>query len=78
MATVTRATRDGVAVAWEDVRGYRMGAKGRVLVIQSDRIDKADVLRVAREHHWPGHADQPMPFDSLDELRDALRPYLRS
>lgn len=75
---VTSCTRDGFVKAAVDCRGYQLTswATGRVLVIPADKVSPDDVLRVAREHHYEGHPGQPKPFDSPEELREALRPHL--
>lgn len=75
---VTSCTRDGFVKECKDARGYNVGSKwigGRVLTIPPEMVPSADVRRVALEHHYDGHPNQPKPFDSLEELRDALRPY---
>ena len=77
---ITSCTRDGIAKAAEDCQGYTVGAwaltSGRALLIAADRVRPEDAMRVAREHHYDGHPNQPKPFDSVEELREALRPYL--
>jgi len=75
---VTSCTRDGYVKDCKDARGYAVGARwssGRALTIPHEMVASEDVRRVALAHHYDGHPDQPRPFDSLDELRDALRPY---
>lgn len=77
LVRVTSCTRDGYVKECEDVAGYKNGAwaSARVLVIPPTMVAPDDVLRVGREHHYDGHPNQPRPFDSLEELRDALRPF---
>ena len=77
---VTSTTRDGVVKGLEDCQGYAMGDPGahRTLIIPADKVSPDDVMRVAREHHWPDHPGQPMPWDTVEALREALRPFLIS
>ena len=84
LAKVTSITRDGWVKAfteygWSESTSYpleRVISLGQALVIPASMIDPADVRAVAKAHHWPGHPDQPRPFDSLEEAREALRPHL--
>ena len=83
---VASATRDGVVKTWRPVGygadlvsgGYArpLLPRERAYVIPAKTIDVTGVLRAAKEHHWPGHPDQPKPFDSLDEAKLVARPFL--
>jgi hypothetical protein len=86
VAVVTSVTRDGAVKSLrEDHRAAgtgavrevrRMGPRVRLLTFPKDQIDVAAAQQAARDHTWPG--GQPSrPFDTLDEVRDALRPFLR-
>ena len=74
---VTSCKRDGYVKECRDASGYidTRWTTGRVLIIPPSVVASDDVRRVALAHHWDGHPNQPKPFDSLNEVRDALRPY---
>lgn len=80
VAKVTSVTRDGLVKTILDAWGTiapverRVGLRA-VHVLSAQRIDVDAALRAAAEHHWPGHPDQPMPFDTLDDVRNTLRPF---
>lgn len=80
---VTSVTRDGlvkaVRSAWAGSAPTLLArmAPASVHLISQDTVSAADALRVAAAHHWPGHPGQPMAFDSLDEVREALRPLVK-
>lgn len=80
---VTSVTRDGlvkaVRSAWANSAPTMLArmVPATVHLISKDTISAADALRVAAEHHWPGHPGQPMAFDSLDAVREALRPLVK-
>lgn len=83
VGTVTNITRDGAVrkyrPVWSDHPVDLSRSRHECLyVLAADRIDVPAALDVARAHCWPGHPDQPMPFESVDELRDALRPLVRA
>lgn len=84
LGQVTSITRDGAVKAfrslgWSDssarpierVVGFR-----QAIIIPATQIAPDDVQSVAKAHHWPGHPNQPRPFESLEEVREALRPHL--
>lgn len=81
---VASVTREGVVKAvrsvWRDSTPLPLArwphANPQVLLVSRDRIDVEAALTAARAHAWPGHPDQPMPFDSVEEARDLLRPFL--
>lgn len=75
---VTSCTRDGFVKECRTAQGDPSGARwasGRALVISADVVASDDVRRVAMAQHYDGYPNQLRAFDSLDELRDALRPY---
>ena len=88
--TTTNITRDGRVKAVRHVR-YTDGPpvpldrflrSTTVHLIPADRIDVAAATEAARAHRWP-HGDKYgpgtgdfMPFASLDEARQALRPHV--
>jgi hypothetical protein len=78
---VTSITRDGVVKAFRNTWSESPQPIERVvgfkqcIVIPSDVVSPADVMTVAKAHHWPGHPNQPKAFDSLEALREALKPY---
>lgn len=81
---VASATRDGLvksfrSIGWGDdllsesaelLRGRRC-----VVASRSDLTSVEGVLVSAKAHHWPGHPGQPMPFDSVEDARDVVRPF---
>ncbi len=84
---VHSATRDGEVKTWSQVGygdqlvsdyGQKLHRGERAYVMPKAGIDVPAVLRAAKEHHWPGHPGQPMPFDSIDEAREAARPFKRA
>lgn len=80
---VSSITRDGVVKCTRDLHAgarstpieRRYGWQNRY-VIGADTIDKAGALAAIKGHHYEGHPGQLRPFDSLEELRDLLRPFL--
>jgi hypothetical protein len=44
-------------------------------IVAKNRIDIDAAINAVREHVWP-ETRQPKPFDTLDEVRDVLRPHL--
>jgi hypothetical protein len=87
--TVTNITRDRRVKAVRHVR-YTDGPalpldpylrRATIYLVLADRIDVAAAINAAREHRWP-HGDTYgpgsgdfMPFASLAEISEALRPY---
>lgn len=45
-------------------------------VIGAQTIHVPSAIAAVLAHHYPGHPNQLQPFDSLDELRSILRPFL--
>lgn len=87
VGTVTSITRDGVVKAFRSVHYY--GQDGceestqlsylpkpfEALIVPAAKIDVQAALKTAYEHCWPsGHPC--MPYGSLAEVREALRPHL--
>jgi hypothetical protein len=79
---VTSVTRDGNVKRWKEaaflddcarellIAGYQAS-----YIAPKDTIDVPAALATAADHRWPG--DRPgMPYGSLSEARDALRPHL--
>lgn len=79
---VTSVTRQGLVKAvrscWTDscsVPLERWSFPGpEVYLVSQDRIDVVAAMELARQHSWPGHPNQPMPFESLEAVRQALAP----
>ena len=84
---VSSISRDGVIKAFKPAR-YSDEPNGGTPVhlerlpkviltpfIPATRIDIPAALKVARDHQW-GSGHPYMPFDSLDEVRAALKPCL--
>lgn len=84
IGVVTNITRDGSIKAFRDrhenyttctTRLDRVTGLISVSVMPATRIDVAAAMRSAESHSWPsGHPW--MPFDTLDEVRTALKPCL--
>ena len=81
LATVTNITRDGQVKAFRSAWGGAPQPLDRVigfkqlLVIPNAVVSNADVMAVASAHHYVGHPGQPKSWDSLEEVREALKPY---
>lgn len=75
---VTGVRRDGTVRAvrdsWGHVRDVRTDETIHILGRNDVDVDAA--YAACRSHAYPGHPGQPMPFDSLDECRAMIRPYL--
>jgi hypothetical protein len=84
---VASATREGIVKSWQQIGwgdellsgvahpidrtvGFR-----KAYVLPSAEIDVTAALQAAKAHHWPGHPGQPMPFDSLNDARECVRPF---
>jgi hypothetical protein len=85
LARITGLTRDG------EIRTYRPVApaqdwdarvernwQGIEAFVDASRFDPERAIEIARAHTWPGHPDSPMPWSSLEEAREALRPARRA
>jgi hypothetical protein len=44
-------------------------------MIMAPTVDPDRAIEAAKAHFWPGHPDQPRPYDSLAALRAELDPY---
>lgn len=85
VCVVTNITRQGHVVAvrmpgdHEGDRPSRLEHMGRtsVFVCSQARVDVAAAVAAAEAHTWPGHS-YPMPFESLEEARACVRPFLKS
>ena len=86
--TVCSITREGRAKAVRDDRhpsdGHnvphaqpldRMHGLRNVLVVPQADIDVAAAIATARAHTYP-NSDTPRAYESLDAVREALRPHL--
>lgn len=85
IGVVTSATRDGNVKAWDNPFitksgprsiPFRRAADDRVLLVSKDKIDVAAAMAAYRKRVYLGH-NQIMDFNSLDEAREFLRPFLR-
>lgn len=87
ISIVSSVSREGVIKAFKPARYSNEPSAGDTVplkwlanvtstpFIPASRINIAAALKAARDHQWPG--GQPyMPFDSLDEVRTALKPCL--
>lgn len=79
IGVATSVSRDGI------VKTYRGGiidsgtpvGHDQVLVVPASAIDVEAAYAAAREHSYPGHPDQAMPFESVDEARQLLTQFRR-
>jgi hypothetical protein len=84
IAVVSSITREGLvkAVRWAYNHGEKwddptpLAHLGRIEthLVPAAKIDVAAALEAAKAHSWP--SGSTMPYASLDEVRDALRPHL--
>jgi hypothetical protein len=77
---VTSVTKTGfvkeVRDAWGSLRKVTPNRLDTLVrVLPASQVDPGDAMKVAKDHHWPGHPDQPRPFGSLEEVRQALTPH---
>lgn len=70
---VRSITRDGLVRKVETVWGGLIEPRGQVLIAPAATIDVEVAMQIAREHHWPNHPGQPMPWDSVRECKESLR-----
>lgn len=80
---VSNLTREGRIKAVRDARwsddGYpqpldRIVGLQRVFTVAQAEVDVAGAIATARAHVYP-NSTTPRPYDSLDEVRSALRPH---
>lgn len=74
LARKIRPANGGAPIDIEALK--RAGTYRAVYIVPADEIDVPAALRLAAERPWPG-GRPGMPFDDLDEVREALRPHLR-
>lgn len=87
IGVITSVSRDGQIKAFRSAYNLNEPGGGEPIIIArlagvtstpyfpASKIDVQSALKTAYEHRWPG--GQPCrPFDSLDEVRAALRPLL--
>jgi hypothetical protein len=87
---VSNVTREGAVKAYRPARYYRTPdaakpvslawlPRATALLIPATTIDVAAAVKAAEAHCWHGDGrefDSYRPFDSLDEVRAALKPCL--
>jgi hypothetical protein len=80
---VTSITREGVVKATVDpwpnsapVPYARLFA-ARCHIASAATVDADAVMAAARAHHWPGHPDHPMSFDTFEAARDVVKAHRR-
>lgn len=79
VGVVTSITREGLVKAALLVGSDTptvLATRHRTVVCSKNRIDVGAALEVARRHTWPQH-DSPMPYSSIDEIREALDVLVR-
>jgi len=87
VGVVTGITRDGHVRTWrpawvsedEHDRHTKQGLpfnKTQIWLLPATEMDVPACLAAYQAHTYPGHADGlPKPYDTLAEVRDALRPH---
>lgn len=82
---VASATRDGVVKSWHmlgwgdeivTTHNAPLPRHSRMWVMPAKGIDVTAALTAAKAHHWDGHPNQPKPFDSLEDAKNAVRAYV--
>lgn len=84
LGTITSITLDGIAKAWipcESANPRALDPRTEAWkILEATRIDTHKVLEMARSRQWRPNipaGSNPMPFNSEQELRTAIQPYLR-
>ena len=83
VGVVASATRDGQVKTWQAngygdqlLSGYPQPIRyDHNWTTSAKEIDVDGALGAAKAHHWEGHPGQPQDFDTLEEVRVALRPF---
>lgn len=86
LALVSSVTRDGVVKAFrpfwdqagEPSSPITASPREQTLVLSADRIDVTAAITAYCARSWPTapHSTSVRPCDSVDELRELLRPFL--
>lgn len=84
IAVVSNITREGLvkAIRWAYNHGEKwdeptlLSRLGRIEthLVPATKVDVTAALGTAKAHRWPNGGT--MPYDSLDEVREAIRPHL--
>jgi hypothetical protein len=85
IGVVSSVTREGLVKAFRWARYYgeayddptllaRMCRVVQTPIVPASVIDVPAAMAAAKAHQWPSGGT--MPFESLDEVREALRPHL--
>lgn len=77
VGVITNITRDGKAKKWRAAGSsvaVPIPAGATTRVESKENIDVDAAIKVAEAHTYPGHDDQPMPWDNINDVRAALRP----
>jgi hypothetical protein len=81
---VTNITRDGTVKKWARVglsetpcELSRTVGLVRWYIADQQTTDVEKALDIARAHHYDGHPNHARPFDSFEEVREALKPARR-
>jgi len=82
---VASATRDGVVKSWHMLQWGEgvispndvvLPRHARMWVMPKKGIDVLGALAAAKAHHWDGHPNQPKPFDTFEDARECVRPFV--
>jgi hypothetical protein len=80
VGVVTSVTRDGLVKRYTGTWGSEVTIRGHVRcqLVPRAAVDVAGAFAAAKAHTWPGHPTQPKAYESLEEVRAAVRPFRRS
>lgn len=65
----------GYSGSWLTVELNGTLGYGRTWIEPKANVDVERALEAVRAHHWPGHPDSPMPFETLAEIVELLRSF---
>jgi len=71
-----RYPSDGCNVAYPEPLDRMLGLRN-VLIVSKDEIDVDAAIATARAHTYP-NSTTPRAYESLDDVRAALRPHLKA
>ncbi len=75
LGVVSSATRGGGVRTWQDIAtgDAPKPMRGAFWVVPAEVATVAKAAEIAKAHCWPGHPNQPKAFDSLEDIKAALR-----
>ena len=84
---VTSVNRAGIVQAYRTPSGEIIRRSPRYpqvffgtdpMIVGQNEVNVDKAWAAVRKHHYPGYPNQPMPYDSLDEVRSTLRRFRTS